>query len=330
MLRPYLFQDGFFMFGIARQIIKWAPSLASFLGIPGRILRVGASEIWCETFGIKKNPCILLIMGGGCQGICWGESFCEKLASQGFFVVRFDNRDTGFSTSYSKKCPYNLMDMAKETVELLKVLGISKAHICGISMGGAIAQLIAFSFPSYVSTIILMATTSDFAPLAKAFSGTSSSNSNLSGPSRPWLQWLQEMEAIPLFHIGSQLKKHLEGWEILNGSKTPFEKTYYKAMMRRTLLRQRSWRSLLHHKNALISSVQAVKETEGKIIFPTLIIAGCQDPLFSEDHAENLAANIRGSCLYKIEEMGHNFNPCFFEQVAQKITGFIQLHCEEV
>jgi pimeloyl-ACP methyl ester carboxylesterase len=54
------------------------------------------------------------------------------------------------------KAPYTLNDMGEDVVGLLDALDIEKAHICGFSMGGAIAQTIAISHPSRVLSLILI------------------------------------------------------------------------------------------------------------------------------------------------------------------------------
>ena len=57
-------------------------------------------EIEYETFGSRTDPALLLIMGLGAQLTLWPETICEGLAAQGFFVVRYDNRDVGLSTDF--------------------------------------------------------------------------------------------------------------------------------------------------------------------------------------------------------------------------------------
>ena len=84
-----------------------------------------------ETFGDPSSPPVLLVMGLGTQMIAWDTRFCEDLASRGFFVIRFDNRDTGRSTRLDgahvpglaelalrriQNPAYKLADMALDTV----------------------------------------------------------------------------------------------------------------------------------------------------------------------------------------------------------------------
>ena len=65
----------------------------------------GDVELCYETFGDPGDPPVLLIMGLATQMIAWHEDFCTQLAERGFFVVRFDNRDTGKSTRADSRPP---------------------------------------------------------------------------------------------------------------------------------------------------------------------------------------------------------------------------------
>jgi len=136
-------------------------------------------QIEYDTFGDRSSPPLLLIMGLGAQMILWDEEFCDQLASQGLYVIRFDNRDIGLSTKFDEagvpnvmemiaaaqrgeevKAPYTVDDMADDAVGLLDSLDIDKAHICGASMGGMIAQTVASRHPSCdLSLISIMSTT---------------------------------------------------------------------------------------------------------------------------------------------------------------------------
>lgn len=116
-------------------------------------------QIAYETFGSPSQPAMLLIAGLGCQLIHWHEKFCQYLAEQGYYVIRFDNRDSGLSYHFDEMdvpdipntlkalltgnevhLPYTIEDMAGDAVGLLDALNIQQAHICGMSMGGMIAQ----------------------------------------------------------------------------------------------------------------------------------------------------------------------------------------------
>ena len=116
-------------------------------------------EIHYEETGNPADPAMLLIMGFGAQLPLWPDELVERLASHGFRVIRYDNRDIGLSEKFdgvkapglikltlmskiglTPKVPYTLADMADDGAGLLDALGIDKAHIVGASMGGMIAQ----------------------------------------------------------------------------------------------------------------------------------------------------------------------------------------------
>ena len=59
---------------------------------------VDGIEIVYDTFGEPSAPPMLLVAGLGVQMIDWDEAFCQELAAQGYWVIRFDNRDVGLST----------------------------------------------------------------------------------------------------------------------------------------------------------------------------------------------------------------------------------------
>jgi pimeloyl-ACP methyl ester carboxylesterase len=134
-----------------------------------------------ESFGEEEASPIVLIMGFAAQMIFWDEGFCRALANRGFRVIRFDNRDVGLSSKVDHlgtsnlaavllaqqmgrpiEPPYTLDDMADDVVGLLDALGLDSAHICGASMGGMIAQTVAFRHPLRTRSLTsIMSTTGD-------------------------------------------------------------------------------------------------------------------------------------------------------------------------
>jgi pimeloyl-ACP methyl ester carboxylesterase len=153
-----------------------APAGASpeqFAPLPGGV------EICYQTFGAPSGDPLLLVMGLGGPMTWWSPEFCAALAEAGFYVIRFDNRDTGRSSrmkgrvtrrtlvrsfvsppSRRPRPSYTLDDMADDGFGLLDHLGIDAAHVCGISMGGMIVQSMALLHPERVLSLTsLMSTT---------------------------------------------------------------------------------------------------------------------------------------------------------------------------
>ena len=122
-------------------------------------LELDDAELHYETFGDAADPAILLIAGGASSMDRWEPPFCERLAAAGRFVIRYDHRDTGGSTTYPPGRPgYTGDELLADALALLDHLGIERAHLAGISMGAAMIQQIAVDHPERVRTITLMST----------------------------------------------------------------------------------------------------------------------------------------------------------------------------
>jgi pimeloyl-ACP methyl ester carboxylesterase len=137
-------------------------------------------EIYYETFGDPDHIPLLLVMGLTAQCIAWDENFCKLLAGQGHYVIRFDNRDCGYSTKFDgvavdteaalmarfggpvPEVPYKLDAFSDDAFGLLDHLGLGAAHIVGASMGGMIVQTMAIAHPERVlSMTSIMSTTGE-------------------------------------------------------------------------------------------------------------------------------------------------------------------------
>jgi pimeloyl-ACP methyl ester carboxylesterase len=127
-------------------------------------------ELCYETFGDASDPVMLLVMGLATQMVGWHHEFCDELAGRGFHVIRFDNRDIGRSKKQNHPVPtlkqlllrdkraagYTFEHMADDGFGLLDHLGIERAHVAGVSMGGMIAQTMAVRRPERVLSLASM------------------------------------------------------------------------------------------------------------------------------------------------------------------------------
>jgi pimeloyl-ACP methyl ester carboxylesterase len=133
-------------------------------------------DLCFQTFGDPAGDPLLLVMGLGGPMTWWDPDFCQMLADRGFFVIRYDNRDTGRSSRVSgrinrrkilasfaglkAKTPYSMQDLADDAFALLDHLEIDAAHVVGISMGGMIVQTMALTRPERVRSLTsIMSTT---------------------------------------------------------------------------------------------------------------------------------------------------------------------------
>ncbi|GAB2876074.1 alpha/beta fold hydrolase [Nocardioides pacificus] len=133
-------------------------------------------ELCYQTFGDPADEPLLLVMGLGGPMTWWPRELCVRLADAGFFVIRYDNRDAGRSTKLPQRVtraqilqaflgrpvrpPYSLSDLARDGIGLLDHLGITSAHVAGVSMGGMIVQTMAIEHPGRLRSLTsIMSTT---------------------------------------------------------------------------------------------------------------------------------------------------------------------------
>jgi pimeloyl-ACP methyl ester carboxylesterase len=265
-------------------------------------IRTGDVEIVYDTFGDRKCPAMVLIMGLSAQMIIWDDDFCSRLADRGFWVVRFDNRDVGGSTkldwlgvpdfqnmSRGKgiSALYSLGDMAGDTIGLLDGLGVSRAHISGVSMGGMIAQILGMEYPERVRTLtIIMSSTSD---------------PHLPPPEPEALRFL--LKPFPL-ERNKYIVHFIEMWRTLNGNRLPIDEGILRKLGERTYERGVFPAGSARQLAAVLSS-KSRKERLASLRIPTLVIHGENDPLLPVECGEDVARSIRGSNLKVIPGMGH-------------------------
>ncbi len=283
--------------------------------------KVNNIELEYDTFGDPSSKPLLLIMGLGSQMIRWDEEFCKKLVEQDFFVIRFDNRDVGLSTKIEEagvpnlqklfvqrekgepiSVPYTVEDMADDAVGLLTALNIDKAHICGASMGGMIAQVIAYKHPSRVLSLTSIM--------------SSTGNPNLPPPKPEAMQVLltpppQGREAI--------IEATVKNRRVIHGSGLPFDEERARKLAIADYDRS-YYREGFSRQLAAIWGSGNRKEALKTISAPTLIIHGEIDPLVPVEGGKDTAEAIPGAKLLLIEGMGHSLPVKIWSKVINAIT----------
>jgi len=284
--------------------------------MPEQFVQSGPLELWTESFGNHKNPAILLIMGAGTQAIFWPDRLCQFLADSGFFVIRYDNRDTGKSSSVDfSKNPYTLNDIAKDAIVILDAYNIDNATIVGASMGGYIAQLAALAYPERVSNLVIIMATSDFSviiralipfvlrPLFRLFLGVGFKRTNLPPPTNEVIAFFRSQILFPLRKRKARVKIGVMAWRIFSAGGL-FDEKEMRALEEYAFSRSRNQNAFLNHAKAIIKSAKNRINIEA-IARPTLIIHGQRDPVFPVEHGVAIAQKIPGARLEIIPEMGH-------------------------
>jgi len=257
-------------------------------------------EIEYETFGALAAPPLLLIAGLGSQMLSWDDDFCALLASRGFRVIRYDNRDSGLSTWVEDA--YTLDDMADDAAGLLDALGIAAAHVVGASMGGFIAQLLTLNHPGRVLTLtsIMSGPNGD-----DQVQPTAEGSAVLMAPAPPTRE-----ERIAL---GLWAKQKLLG------PADPFDDAYERARITRAVDRA-------YHPAGFGRQLGAILVARGRlerlrsVSVPTLAIHGDADILVPVENGRRVAAAVPGARLMEIEGMGHDVPRRVWSQVADAIA----------
>ncbi|MFX0021031.1 MAG: alpha/beta fold hydrolase [Candidatus Hermodarchaeota archaeon] len=264
-------------------------------------------EIEYDTFGNPSSKPLLLIMGLGAQMIRWEEELCKKFVERGFYVIRFDNRDIGLSTKFDEagepdimklymqmakgekiESLYTLDDMADDAVGLLTAINIDKAHICGASMGGMIAQTIAYRHPSRVLSLISIM--------------SSTGNPDLPRPKPEAINVLiqpapTEREAI--------IEHGVNNLRIIHGTGLPFDEKKARKSVIASYDRS-NYRPGYSRQLAAVIAAGNRKQALASITVPTLVIHGSEDPLMPPEGGKDTAEAIPGAELLIIEGMGHS------------------------
>ncbi|MEQ9115778.1 MAG: alpha/beta hydrolase [Rickettsiales bacterium] len=277
--------------------------------------------LFSESFGDINNPAIILNAGAGNQAITWHESFCNKLAAKGYFVVRYDYRDAGLSPKidYDKE-PYDVLDLAHDAVNLLKKYDIKKAHFVGFSMGGQINQFIAAYLPEYAKSIILLGTSTDFRPGFDAFDGIES-KSHLNQPHKYYVEWATQQADKQ--SLDEKVDNYIETWRLLDGSQENFDKQFYRDEAMLFYTRTDKHNSYASHAKAMRASFDLHDKAPELIKIPTLIIQGEKDPVFP-GHGEEMAKRIKNSKLIVWDDFAHAISPQNFDRIVEEIDKFIK------
>lgn len=279
-----------------------------------------------ETFGDPQHPAIVLIMGLGCQLVVWPVSLCEALAVAGFYVVRFDNRDIGLSEKIKGErdpqffknilrsklglkvhSPYKLADMARDTLGLMDALGIKRAHVVGLSMGGMIAQTLAL----------------DHAERLLSLTSIMSSSNNPRLPSAS-LKVQKRLVRRPKSRERDALIDHgAETWMVLASPHAVPSEAERRLLATLSVDRSIYPRGYIHQLLAILASGSRHKRLP-EIKLPTLVIHGEDDPLVPVAAGYEQAKLIPGAKLEVLKHMGHDLPAPLLPRIATLIIQHAQ------
>ncbi|MBF6454285.1 alpha/beta fold hydrolase [Nocardia cyriacigeorgica] len=270
-------------------------------------VRANGVDLGIESFGRENDPLILL--AGGTTMLSWPDALCERLASGGRRVVRYDLRDSGTSTTLDPENPaYNLRDLAADAAALVGALGAGTAHLGGVGVGGMVAQVAALDHPDVFTALTLVGTRPvapgpvdedlpdhDHAVMGALFS-------------HPWPDWT-DRDAVAAFAAA--------GAEPLGD-----DPEQARATAARIWDRTPSSDPAVHQANQLgtvfsrIDCTPRWRERLGELDVPALVVHGRADPFFPVGNGEALAAEIPGARLLVLDDMGTALRQAAADTVA--------------
>lgn len=272
-------------------------------------------EIAYETFGKATKPPILLVMGLGTQMIAWPDEVCKGLAKQGFFVVRFDNRDVGLSTHMQdrapsmvdvvvrrKQPPYTIDDLAADTVGLMDALGLDSVHLVGASMGGFIAQTVAIRHPRRIRSLTLIMT---------------STGSRRVGNPKPALFSRLTKRRVTADRRSAQ-EATLETFRIIGSKGYAFDEEYLMDMAGESYDRAHDPGGYLRQMAAIATQSDRTDDLR-RLRVPALVIHGLHDPLVAVSGGLAAAKLLRNAKFVGFSGMGHDLPRELWPEFVQEI-----------
>lgn len=271
-----------------------------------------------ETYG-EGEP-LLLVMGLGGQLVAWPIDWVQRFVDLGFQVIRFDNRDIGLSTKMPgkppgiarviaaalsrrfAKSPYLLSDMADDAAALLDHLGIDRAHVVGISMGGMISQSLAIQHPQRVASLTsIMSNTGD------------RKNGKIHRSLyRPFLKTIAKTR-------DEAVAKGVEGFRLISGPHFSEDEAELRAILEAALARSWDNEGTARQTMAITASPDRTSAL-GSLTVPTLVIHGLVDPLVMPSGGIATAKAIPGSRLLTFPDMGHDLPKVRWDEMIDAIV----------
>lgn len=276
-----------------------------------RIIRFEQVKLMTESFGDPNDPCLLLIMGSASSLVWWDESLCQMFVDKGFFVIRYDNRDTGLSTCYPVGQPaYDFETLSDDAIQILDAYRMDKAIIFGMSMGAMLGQMIAHRHPERVHGLVLY---------AGMYFGEGADELPV---------FSEEVKAF-FDHYGdyqpegyqAQVDYAFKQWKVTHQSERIYDYASVYELIEKDVKRASDYNAKLNHAFAKVST-DILSQPES-IHVPSVIIHGTVDNVIPLIHGEYLAKTIPYARFVKLEGAGHELHPDDYATIVRAVHAFL-------
>ena len=270
---------------------------------------------------VKGDP-FIFIRGLGTQLIQWPPAFIDFFTEAGFEVIVFDNRDVGESQKLdvagvpdimallsaaeagaSFPVPYTIGDMAADVIGLMDALAIEKANIFGMSLGGMVAQHLAFGHGARMSHVVCVMSSSGNPELPRPAA------SELAPPDD-----VDDRQAL-IAYLTDMLGEHAS-------PAFPTPEADRAAMARRIAARNYHPQGIVRQMAAAIADGNRIDRLKD-ITVPFMVIHGTDDTLIDIACGEDIAANVAQAVWRPVAGMGHDIGPGLEREIGPDILAFL-------
>lgn len=272
-----------------------------------RRIEANGVALYTESFGDRSDPAVLLVMGATASAVWWPEVFCRQLADRGRYVIRYDHRDTGRSTTHEPgRIAYTVDDLADDAVGVLDAYTIAQAHFLGMSLGGLLSQLIALKHPDRVLSLTLVASERlasedpdmpSMDPRVLAYHARAGD-----------LDW-SDREAVVEYQVGA--------WRLLAGSAHPFDEAAIRRMAEEDFDRTDNLLTSMNH--ALLTGGERWSNRLDEVRAPALVVHGTEDRVLPYAHGLALTEALTEATLLTLEGTGHELHRADWEIILNAL-----------
>ena len=280
-------------------------------------------SIWVESHGDPGAAPLLLARGLGSQIVHWPAAMIDRFVESGFFVVTPDNRDAGLSQKFDDfgpidearlerqvaegrpvDAPYDLTAFADDHWSVLDALGVRRAHLMGVSMGGMIVQTMAARRPERTLT------------MTSVMSSSGNPELPLGTPETRALLLAQppdgnDRDAVIAFTLRCDRLWGSPGY--------PFDEKERARLIGRAF--DRCWTPEgVKRQYAAVRASGSRVEMLRSLAAPSLAIHGLDDALLGPEHGRDTACHIPGAALVEIPGMGHDLEGDLGPMVADIVA----------
>jgi pimeloyl-ACP methyl ester carboxylesterase len=253
-------------------------------------------RLWAEETGLADGSPLLLVMGANASGLAWPDDLVRAFGER-HRVVRYDHRDTGRSTWAFDAQPYAIRDLAEDAVRVLDALGIARAHVVGMSMGGTLVQLLLLDHPDR----LLSATV--FAASVLEGAGDGGAAPATFTDTDPRLLELWQHLADPRDR-DAEVAWRVAHWRLLNGEDIAFDAEEFRRLEERVIEHAGRHDNPAAHARADQGGLARGAEL-ARVTVPTLVLEAPNDPINPPPAAARIAAAVPTADLVTVPGMGH-------------------------